>query len=80
MSFRTRVLAACAASFLALSTAQAAEPLKTSALSLDTGGYTNSWQFVLEGQHHYEFGDQGGALRAVSLPVCLSSLSACLPS
>ena len=38
MSFRTRVLAACAASFLALSTAQAAEPLKTSALSLDTGG------------------------------------------
>ncbi|WP_454717022.1 M1 family metallopeptidase [Caulobacter segnis] len=36
MSFRT--FAACAASLLALSTAHAAEPLKTSALSLETGG------------------------------------------
>lgn len=36
MSFRT--LAACAASLLVLSTAHAAEPLKTSELSLQTGG------------------------------------------
>jgi hypothetical protein len=49
LSFRT--LAACAASLIALSTANAAEPLKTSALSLDTGGPMPAEQQALGFDH-----------------------------
>lgn len=49
MSFR--IFAACAASLLALSTAQASEPLKTSELSLETGGAMPAEQRALGFDH-----------------------------
>lgn len=58
MSIRTRTIAACAASILALSAVQAqaqtakpAEPLKTSALSLETGGAMPAEQQALGFEH-----------------------------
>lgn len=54
MSVRIRALAACAASVLALSTAGgaiAAEPLKTSSLSLETGGQMPAEQQALGFDH-----------------------------
>lgn len=52
LSFRFHALAACAAaSLLALSTANAAEPLKTSALSLQTGGAMPADQQALGFEH-----------------------------
>lgn len=54
MSVRIRALAACAASLLALSAASmapAAEPLKTSALSLETGGPMPAEQQALAFDH-----------------------------
>jgi aminopeptidase N len=52
LSFRFHALAACAAaSLLALSTANAAEPLKTSELSLQTGGAIPAAQQALGFEH-----------------------------